>query len=295
MQTTPNQIARFFNVIARGQTWLNLLYLLLAFPLGLAYFIFFVVGISLAIPLMFILVGFAVLAIVGLGWWAFASFERLLAIWVLKMEIPPMSKPGAKPEGAWETFVSLLSNPVTWKSLLYLLVKFPLGIFSFVMLVVLGAISLAFLTAPLTFWWNPVRVDLTGVRYWAIDTPVEAAVAFIFGLLFLFVSFHVWNYLAYVSGVFARLMLGNEPPKLSEYDMGGILKEAEDLIRPVEETPVAPEPRVEAMGQPEGEQSAEGSGGVAAVIDEPGEISEEDEITEELGAPEPPKSDQENG
>ncbi len=288
MQTTPNQIARFFNVIARGQTWLNLLYLLLAFPLGLAYFIFFVVGISLAIPLMFILVGFAVLAIVGLGWWAFASFERLLAIWLLKMEIPPMSKPGPKPEGAWETFVSLLSNPVTWKSLLYLLVKFPLGIFSFVMLVVLGAISLAFLTAPLTFWWNPVRVDLTGVRYWAIDTPVEAAVAFIFGLLFLFVSFHVWNYLAYVSGVFARLMLGNEPPKLSEYDMSGILKEAEDLIRPVEETPVAPEPRVEAMGQPEGEQGAEGLGGVA-------EMSEEDEITEELGAPEPPKSDQENG
>lgn len=295
MQTTPHQIVRFFNVIARGQTWLNLLYLILAFPLGLAYFIFFVVGVSLAIPLMFVLVGFILLAIVGVGWWVFASFERLLAIWLLKMEIPPMSKPGPQPEGAWEAFVGLLSNPVTWKSLLYLLVKFPLGIFSFVILVVMGAISLAFLTAPLTFWWNPVRVDLIGVRYWAIDTPVEAAVAFIFGLLFLFVSFHVWNYLAYVSGVFARLMLGNEPPKLSEYDMGGILKEAEDLIRPVEETPVAPEPAAEAVGQPEFEQSSEALEGGADMADKPEENFEDDEITEELSASEPSESDQENG
>ncbi len=290
-----NPLARFFGVIGRGQTWLNLLYLILAFPLGLAYFIFFVVGISLAIPLMFILVGFIVLAIVGLGWWAFASFERLLAIWLLKMEIPPMSKPGPKPEGTWETFVNLLSNPVTWKSLLYLLIKFPLGIFSFIMLVVFGAITLAFLTAPLTFWWNPVRVDLIGVRYWAIDTPVEAAIGFIVGLLFMFVSFHVWNYLAYASGVFARLMLGNEPPKLSEFDQGGILKEAEDLIRPVEEPTGAPEPQVEALEPPEAAQSAELREDVAHAPDEAGQMDDEDEITEDLGAPNPAESNQENG
>lgn len=293
MQTTPNFIARFFNVIARGQTWLNLIYLTLAFPLGLAYFIFFVVGISVAIPLMFVLVGFIVLAIVGVGWWAFASFERLLAIWLLKMDIPPMSKPGPEPEGAWEKFISLLSNPVTWKSLVYLLVKFPLGIFSFVILVVMGSVTLAFLTAPLTFWWNPIRVDLTGTRYWAIDTPVEAAVAFIVGLLFLFVSFHVWNYLAYISGVFARLMLGNEPPKLSEYDQGGILKEAEDLIRPVEMSPVAPEPQSETWGQSGTEPGSLSNTPDAPAVETPVEV--DDEITEELGSPIPPESDQENG
>ena len=38
-------LARFVGVVARPQTWLNLLYLLLAFPLGLAYFIVLVVGV----------------------------------------------------------------------------------------------------------------------------------------------------------------------------------------------------------------------------------------------------------
>jgi Putative sensor len=244
MNKRSNPVGRFFGVVGRGQTYLNLIYLILAFPLGLMYLIFFTVGISVALPLMFVLIGFVVLAFVCVGWWAFAAFERLMAIWLLKMEIAPMSKPGPQPEGAWENFKSLLTNPVTWKSLFYLIIKLPLGVLSLTLLILFGGVTLAFLTAPLTFWWSPITVDLIGTRTWAIDTPVEAAFAFIIGLLTLVVAFHVWNYMAYVSGVFARQMLGNERMKLSEFDNEGILKEAEDLIRPVEalpEQPVQPE------------------------------------------------------
>jgi hypothetical protein len=42
MNSFTNILVKFFGVAARSQTYLNLLYLFLAFPLGLAYFIFLV-------------------------------------------------------------------------------------------------------------------------------------------------------------------------------------------------------------------------------------------------------------
>jgi hypothetical protein len=208
-----NFFLRFFGVWLRGQTYLNLVYLILAFPLGLAYFIFFVVGLALGLPLTILLVGFAILAFVALGWWVFAQFERQLAIWLLRVRIPPMDKPGAQPVGIWEKFTVLLTNPVTWKSLIFLIVKFPLGILSFIALVLFGGISLALLVSPLTFWWMPITIELAGQSSWAIDTPVEALVGFIIGIFLAIISLHVLNYLAYVSALWAQLMLGNPRPE----------------------------------------------------------------------------------
>ena len=44
MDTTSTALGRYFGVIVRGQTYLNLVYLALAFPLGLFYFVFLVTG-----------------------------------------------------------------------------------------------------------------------------------------------------------------------------------------------------------------------------------------------------------
>jgi len=40
---------QFFGVAAREGTYLNIIYLLLAFPLGCAYFVFLVTGLSLGL------------------------------------------------------------------------------------------------------------------------------------------------------------------------------------------------------------------------------------------------------
>jgi hypothetical protein len=206
-------LKRFFFVAIKAKTYLNLVYLILAFPLGLAYFIFSVVGIALGMPLTILFIGFFILAIVVLGWWVFASFERLLAIWLLQVDIGPMEKPGPRPQDAWEKLVDLLTNPVTWKSLIYLILKFPLGIISLVTVVALVGISMALLISPLTFWWLPTAIELTSEISWVIDTFMEAALAFVAGLLIAVVSLHLLNYLAYVSGLWAQLMLGNPRQK----------------------------------------------------------------------------------
>jgi hypothetical protein len=236
-----NPFSRFFGVWLRGQTYLNLIYLILAFPLGLAYFIFFAVGIPLGLGLSIVLVGFAILAFVALGWWVFASFERLLAIWLLRVPIAPMDKPGAEPVGIWERFTTLLTNPVTWKSLLYLAVKLPLGILSFILLVLLGGISLALLVSPLTFFWLPITIEFTGQSSWVLDTALEALVGFLLGALLATISLHVFNYLAYISALWAQLMLGNPRPQAGAAHPAVASDQWPVAVLPPAELPAQPE------------------------------------------------------
>jgi len=206
-------LEKFFSVIAKGQTYLNFIYLFLAFPLGLIYFIFLVTGISVGVATLIIWIGLFILAMVIAGWWLCAGFERVMAINLLHFDIAPMSTPRSeKAQTNLQKLGAFLTNPVTWKSLLYLFVKFPLGILSFVVLVTLTSITLVMLFAPLLYRYiQPEIIGWTGV-IWRIDTMGEAVAASVIGFILIFVSLHIFNGLAWVSGKFAQIMLGNPLP-----------------------------------------------------------------------------------
>ena len=53
----------------RGQTYLNIAYLLLAFPLGLVYFGFLAIGLAVGFALVLALVGIPILLLVHLVAW----------------------------------------------------------------------------------------------------------------------------------------------------------------------------------------------------------------------------------
>ena len=57
----------FLGVLIDPQSYVNILYLLLSFPLGIAYFVFLVTGISLGFGLLIIWVGVPILALFWLG------------------------------------------------------------------------------------------------------------------------------------------------------------------------------------------------------------------------------------
>jgi len=255
-------LEKFFSVIAKGQTYLNSIYLFLAFPLGLIYFIFLVTGISVGVATLIIWIGLFILAMVIAGWWLCAGFERVMAINMLHFDIAPMSTPRSdKAQSNLQKLGAFLSNPVTWKSLLYLLAKFPLGILSFVVLVTLSSITLVMLFAPLLYRYiQPEIIGWSGV-IWRIDTMGEAVAASVIGFMLIFVSLHIFNGLAWVSGKFAQIMLGNTQPAAAVPDA---------TVHPVEE--VKPAQSVETVETIE----------PAVVVDEPPqEISEPIVRTEE--------------
>jgi hypothetical protein len=212
----PKQTAfRFFGVIVSGQSYLNLLYLLVAFPLGIFYFIFLASGLSVGISLSIIWVGIPILLLVGAGWWTLARLERFMAIFLLNEDIAEMRRPSDESTDTWTRFKKYFTNPVTWKSLIYLFMKFPLGIATFVILIALISLTLAFLTMPFTHkFLSEIQVGVffgLDLPVWHIDSMSDALLGALIGLILWPVTLHVTNGLAWLHAKFAKVMLSVDP------------------------------------------------------------------------------------
>jgi hypothetical protein len=207
MNTPQTFATKFFGAAIHGQTYLNLVYLLLAFPLGIIYFVLLILGFSLGFGLLILWVGAIILALMFVAWRACAVFERNLAVWLLHVDIPPMGSRAPAGLKIWDRIKANLTNPVTWKSLAYLLVKFPLGIFTFVILITLLTLTLGFLAAPAIYPLLQTGTLHVGVSVIHIDSMWKAIGCFFVGVILFFPTLHIINGLAWISGRFARVML----------------------------------------------------------------------------------------
>jgi len=203
----------FWVVAVKGQSYRNILYLLLGLPLGILYFTVLVTGASVGLGLL-------VLALVGIplliGLWyvirGLMNFERGLAIVLLDVDIAPIQAAPPVSGGLWNRFVALWSDRGTWRGIQYLLFRFPAGIATFTIAVTLTATSLAMAFAPTYMWTSD---NLT----WADRTfdPFPWSFALVpAGIALFFVSLHVMNALAAVSGRWVRYSLGDTFPPASK-------------------------------------------------------------------------------
>ena len=71
------QWEKHFAILREAQTWKNLIYLLLAFPLGIAYFVISVTGLAAGVPLMIIWIGFFILFALHKNLRRFLSFVNM--------------------------------------------------------------------------------------------------------------------------------------------------------------------------------------------------------------------------
>ena len=204
METNQSDVLQtYFGVITKKETYLNLVYLLLAFPLGLFYFISLVVGFSVGISLLIIWVGFFILVLLFPAIWYAIAFERIQAIHLLGENIPPMAKPTVTDQRLMDKIKAFFTNPVTWKGLLYLFLKFPIGIVEFTILVTGLSIMLGFLAAPFIFPFVEINFGL-----WIVDSFSEAIGLFVVGILLVPAILHFFNLICKINGKFAKLMLG---------------------------------------------------------------------------------------
>jgi hypothetical protein len=200
-------VARFFLVPFRGRTWLNLLHLLLGVPLSLVYFVILVAGLSIGLATLPIVWGVLVLAGLLLVLKGLAAFERGSAILLLGARVPPMALEAPPSRTDWEMIKRHLKNPVTWKSPLYLLLKFPLGLAALVLgttgfslAVALVALAFGIEISDLSFYFGDLEIS-TG--------PFSVAFA---GLLAGLLTFHLLNGLAALNGWLAIRLLGRRAP-----------------------------------------------------------------------------------
>lgn len=154
--------ARVFGVVTDRRTYASVAYLLSRFPLGIAYFVTFVTGIALGVALLPLLVGVPILAgVAGIADHV-GRLEAALLRGLLGREVrwEPLD-PGEL------SAVSYLKTAGTdaraYLLVAYSLATFFVGVASFVVVVTLLAVALAYLVAPVAFW-------LPGVTY-AAPTP----------------------------------------------------------------------------------------------------------------------------
>src|SRR5215217_8409782 len=198
---TAASLARFAGVARDPQSYRNLLYLVLALPLGTAYVVILVAGLSAGAGLAVILVGIALLLATLFALRAMAAVERMLARRLLRISIHPPLEGGIHAD--WRQRVQMwLRDPVTWKSLVFLLGKLPMGLLASAAIFLLGLSSVV-----LTF--APVLVAITPVIFfgWEIDNPVAAIAAVPAGVLLFLSCLHLFNGIAWIYGVCARVML----------------------------------------------------------------------------------------
>ena len=201
MSVTKNR--GFFGVVADPRSYLNIVYLLLAFPLGTFYFVFLVTGFSLGFGLIITLIGIPILLLVLSGSWALCRFERQVAITLLSEDIPlSVSRPASG--GLWSRVKALLKDRVTWTGVLYLFLKFPLGIVTFTIAVTLIAVTVGFLFAPAYMWTS----DSIVWGSWSFDPFPWSWILTIIGIPMVFISLHLMNAIAVVFGRMTRVMLG---------------------------------------------------------------------------------------
>src|SRR5215216_6677053 len=115
-------------ITARG--WTQLTHHLLGLPLGTAYFVWIVTGLSLGAGLAITLLGIPILTFVLANVRPLLMAERGLANALLGANLPPVAI-APRGEGWFGRLKAYWTDGTTWRGLLYLLVRFPVGTFAF--------------------------------------------------------------------------------------------------------------------------------------------------------------------
>jgi hypothetical protein len=153
-------------VTPRG--WTQVTHHLLGLPLGTAYFIWIVTGVALGAGLAITLVGIPILTFVLSNMRPLLMAERGLANALLGTRLPPLAiAPRAR--GGWlGRLKAYWTDGMTWRGMLYLLLRFPAGVLTFSVAVAAYGTALYLLAAPIV-----APFDALELGFWEPDTVLE--------------------------------------------------------------------------------------------------------------------------
>jgi signal transduction histidine kinase len=205
-------LARLNRDLLDPLTYGRIAYLLLALPLGIAEFTFLVTALSTGVGLAITLIGIPILIVSLYAWIWMAGLERRLIGALTGVEIPDPYRP--LPEGShWQRLQARLTDPATWKDLVFLLLQLPAGILSFVIAVTVLSVGVGSLTLPLWYWAIP---DGAQVGIFTVDRLIEAIALVPLGALVLLLGIPALGALGRLYAAYAHVLLGpNTDPQLT--------------------------------------------------------------------------------
>ncbi len=204
----------------------SIVYLLLSFPMGLIYFLITVIGLCVGISTVILWIGLPILFGTFFAIRGMAALERQLVVSLLRFPIPYRQREESETRRTFlRSFSALLRDPHTWSSMVYMILKLPLGIFSFTLALVLPIVATAVTLLPLAYLINLLvnvillknGIQATGdiipyfIEVHGTFDPVMFIRSFVgvpVGLLLWFVTHFILDGLATASGELACALLG---------------------------------------------------------------------------------------
>ncbi|WP_248515715.1 sensor domain-containing protein [Salinarchaeum laminariae] len=219
----------FFGVAIQGRTYRRLLFLALAFPLGIVYFVVLLMMYTLGIALAIVLVGIPILVVAIGATVGFLALERVLAKRLLDVEFDRSMQPEL--DSAHEVIHSLVVTRRTLLGFVYLPSKFFVGIGAFVLLWCTVGVSMALLLTPLYYGgasvgihlpetmhlsadlvvgWGTREIELVvpiTIGSWMANSLLDALGISVIGLVMLVISLHLTNLAGWILGLYSNVML----------------------------------------------------------------------------------------
>jgi hypothetical protein len=196
----PNWRALLLRPLSTARGYGGLTHHLLGLPLGIAYFVWLVTGLSVGVGLAITLLGIPILTLVLASVRPLLAAERAMANALLGAEIPaaPLAPHG---EGWFGRLKAYWTDTPTWRGLAYLLARFPVGIFTFTVAVAVYGVALGLIAAPLL---APLDADGLELGIWQPDTVLEGFALVPLGLVLLVAAGWISEGMAAVSRELAR-------------------------------------------------------------------------------------------
>jgi hypothetical protein len=159
-------LRRFFGAVARPQSYRNIGYLYVGFPLAIVWFTVLVSMLSVSLSLVVVaLLGIPLLVATWYVIRAFANVERGLANVLLGTDLAPAPMAGRGRGNPWVRLRAMSRERGRWRELAFLVVRTPVAVVSF-------GVAVAALVVPFTVAYAPIHArigDDFGDWFWSAE------------------------------------------------------------------------------------------------------------------------------
>lgn len=212
-----SMVGRFFGGAADPRTYAALFYMLLALATGIFYFTWVVAGVSLSMGLAVLIIGIPFVILYFGSIRVLSLVEGRIVEVMLGERMPRRPLYSTRGRPLLERIKDLFTDPRIWGTQLYFLLMLPLGIAYFVVVVVLLALSLSFIAAPLAVWFGEIGTSMQadgwqlvlwgGAQVSTSLQPWQLPLVLVAGVLLLFATLHVARGIGYLHGQLAKQLL----------------------------------------------------------------------------------------
>jgi uncharacterized membrane protein len=202
-------LGKFFSVFGDPRAYTSLLFMLLAFITGIFYFVWAVTGLAMSAGFMVLIIGlpFCLLFLSSVRLLSLVEGRIVEVLLGVRMPRRPVHPSGSDSRPMMQRIKEVFTDPRTWSTLFYMLLKLPLGIIYFTILVTLLSLGLSLLISPIeiffpSYMWINWGPDDVYTLPW-IFTPLMSVI----GIFILGGLMHIARGIGYVHGHLAKNLL----------------------------------------------------------------------------------------